>query len=280
MTLFQEVMWDACSIAGGEEHELFSIRMRASAGGRHLGGAERLVRAGEWMTAASEMSRRALRYADVVDVQMTTDLIPAATIQYCEAPTVTTDAAESVTSAREAAAAILRDAGIARQSVERAFELLERGPGPGQTVMRGGIIMDAETSDRLERDPARGVRASRMDYTPDCRRLLQGWLNEQGLTSHRTIEAIAVAGKALWAGAVGELCWSDDPDYVAGYVCTPDRGYCRFNHLKPPGAAIGGRVFFVSHGSDIDRFIERLEHIPLLLTAPASFSRGSNQGAL
>jgi 6-carboxyhexanoate--CoA ligase len=271
---------ESSSISGGLENEIenemFNLRMRATADGRHLGGAERLVSAEEWMTAAAEMSHRAMTYAGVVDVQMTTDLIAAEMIRYCVAPTVTTVAAESVPSARGAAAELLLDAGITKQSVERAFELLERGPGPGQSVMRGGVIMDAETSCRLESDPSRGARASRMDYTPSCRRLLQDWLNEQGLTSHRVIEAIAVAGKALWAGAVGELCWSDDPDYVAGYVCTPGRGYCRFNHLKPRGAEIGGRVFFVRHGSPIDRFVERLERIPLLLTAPASFSSGEN----
>ena len=44
-------------------------------------------------------------------------------------------------------------------------------------------------------------------------------------------------------GIVGEICVSDDPDYVTGYVATKEIGYCRITTIKEMGDPCGGRIF-------------------------------------
>ena len=79
-----------------------------------------------------------------------------------------------------------------------------------------------------------------------------------GLTHFRTREALALATKVAHApGIIAELCWSDDPDYTAGYVASPRIGYVRFPVLKLPDDPRGGRVFFVDRNTlDIEAFIK------------------------
>jgi 6-carboxyhexanoate--CoA ligase len=131
--------------------------------------------------------------------------------------------------------------------------------------MRGAVLMSAVDGRRLERDPARGVRASRMDYTPECRAELADWMSTAGLKSNRFVEALAVATKVAWSGVAAEICWSDDPTYAPGYVASPRFGYCRFPRLKALGTALGGRVFFLVDLSHSLEVIRRLEHCPLLI---------------
>ena len=45
-------------------------------------------------------------------------------------------------------------------------------------------------------------------------------------------EALALATKVIWSGVVAELCWSDEPEYVAGYVATARHGSVRFPNFK------------------------------------------------
>jgi 6-carboxyhexanoate--CoA ligase len=76
-----------------------------------------------------------------------------------------------------------------------------------------------------------------------------------------------LAAKVLAApGMVAELCWSDDPDYTAGYVAAPALGYVRFPHLKPAGEERGGRAFFVRRaGLELAALIDHLEQAVLLV---------------
>ena len=52
-------------------------------------------------------------------------------------------------------------------------------------------------------------------------------------------------------GIAAELCWSDDPNYLIGYVAANDN-YERIPIMKDKGNPIGGRVFLV----DTDQFDE------------------------
>ena len=243
----------------------FSVRMRAEANHGHLGGAERLVRQIDWLEAVQEMAARAKSYPGLRRVRITSDLVEAGEIHRTRALSIHTLPAENVDGARRQARQILQSAGVSSGAAILAVEALDRGPGPGDSVMRGGMIIDAETGDRLDPDPARGVRASRMDYTAECRQAALEWLGQHGLFSHRTPEAVAVATKAAWSGAIAEICWSDDPDYVAGYVAGPTIGYCRFENLKQRGVPIGGRAFFLSDRRRLVDFMRRMELEPLLI---------------
>ena len=40
-----------------------------------------------------------------------------------------------------------------------------------------------------------------------------------------------------------EICISDDPDYVTGYVASRELGYVRIARMKEPGSPEGGRIF-------------------------------------
>jgi 6-carboxyhexanoate--CoA ligase len=133
--------------------------------------------------------------------------------------------------------------------------------------MRGAMLVDSQSGERLEPDRARGVRASRMDLTPAAELELRRGLAALGLDNLHVREALVLAAKVLAApGMVAELCWSDDPDYTAGYVAAPALGYVRFPHLKPLGEERGGRAFFVrGENPDLPALIEHLEQAVLLV---------------
>jgi 6-carboxyhexanoate--CoA ligase len=139
--------------------------------------------------------------------------------------------------------------------------------GPGGTALPGAAVFDPETGERLNED--RGpVRASHLDYSPAGREAACRALAEHGLSHFRTLEALAVASKVVWSGVAAELCWSDDPDYAAGYVATARSGYVRFPRFKPGGAA-GGRVFFIASSRARDpEWRLRLERRCVLVAPP------------
>ena len=130
--------------------------MRASRAGAHVSGAERIVPAAEAAQTAARLVERALCHAkgtpDFINVKIEDpgDIlnIPALSVE----TVVTHTAAEG----RARAAELLAQAGIGR-----ADEIMARfSEAHG---MRGAILLDADTLERLEPDPARGVRATRMD---------------------------------------------------------------------------------------------------------------------
>ncbi len=136
--------------------------------------------------------------------------------------------------------------------------------------MRGAVILDVQTGNRMEKDPARGIRATRMDLTAECRDTLVVHLQQAGLGHRRVVEALVLAGKVMSSpGFVAELCWSDDPEYVAGYVASPLQGYQRISALKPKGDSIGGRIFFVdSSAVEVSEMTDYVENQPVLFNRP------------
>ena len=79
-------------------------------------------------------------------------------------------------------------------------------------------------------------------------------------------EALTLATKVCHHPAVtAELCWSDDPDYVTGYVAGSRLGYQRITKLKEAGSEHGCRVFFVDGRADITSCIHYLEKDPIII---------------
>ncbi len=249
--------------------DFFSLRLRAETSGMHVSGAERLVpetEAAPVVAALLERSlaRRAQRLvltAERVDegAIMEAPLLPVTTLELpgpLAIPCVgggqghgtRAGAAPDPEAGRRAAAGLLAAAGVVPTVAARALNWLAAGPGPGGRVMRGAVLADAETGERLEPDRARGVRVSRFDYHPAVRDAVGQALRKAGLAHFRVGEALAVASKVAAApGAVAELCWSDDPAYTWGYVAAPVLGYVRLP-LKSDGDPKGGRVFFLRRG--------------------------------
>ncbi len=252
-----------------DEKNLYSIRMRASAGPRHVSGAERIVPAvrvdatvNELVARALEKDRRPNRLTVTVDALGTTQVRKLASLD------VVTLAVPDVQGGRTAASRILERTGVSSHAATTAVALLAAGASSSGNTMRGAMILDALTGERLEPDRERGIRASRFDWSDEGTERIDRLLSAAGLTHFRTREALALATKVAHApGIVAELCWSDDPDYTAGYVSSFASGYVRFPFLKEKGDSRGGRAFFVRRdGFDAEAFVKYLQEAPVLIT--------------
>jgi 6-carboxyhexanoate--CoA ligase len=215
------------------------------------------------------MVGRALRHprGRAEQIRLSLDLVPAEEIRFGRLLDLHTIQVADYHQGRRAARRLLVEAGVRPPAADRAIEWIAKGAAADGGSMRGAMLIDAASGARLEVDPSRGVRASRMDLTPAADEELRRRLARRGLDNPHVREALVLATKVLAAPPVlAELCWSDDPDYSAGYVATRQRGYLRFPHLKPLGDERGGRAFFVDgEGLDREKLIGFLEHSVLLI---------------
>jgi 6-carboxyhexanoate--CoA ligase len=256
-------------ISSAMSRNLYSLRMHATRGGAHLSGAERLAGQGELETLAASLVGRALGHpkgtADAI--RLTVEALDPAEVSSGRLPDLRTVTVADWRQGRRAALRHLLAAGVSEAAARQAMDALAQGAAPGGGSMRGAMLVDAASGARLEPDPARGVRVSRMDLSPAARAELQQKLRERGIDNDHVREALVLAAKVLRAPRiVAELCWSDDPDYVTGYVATPAAGYVRFTRLKPPGEERGGRAFFFrGEGLELTAVIAFLERTPLLI---------------
>ena len=252
---------------------LYSLRMRAERNGEHCSGAERIAPAEALPALAADLVARALAHnsgaPDAVHCQI--DRLSGA-LPCRPLPDVRTYTVPDSLVGRACAKGLLLRAGVAAPAVDTALQLLADGPAPGGRVMRGAILIDALTGRRLEADPTRGVRVSRMDLEPQARSGILTTLAAAGLGHQRVAEALVLAGKVLQApGIVAEVCWSDDPDYLAGYVADPQVGYQRITCLKEAGDRHGGRALFVrTAGLELYALVDFLERQAILFTAPGT----------
>ncbi|MEG1312365.1 MAG: 6-carboxyhexanoate--CoA ligase, partial [Romboutsia sp.] len=73
-----------------------------------------------------------------------------------------------------------------------------------------------------------------------------------------------------------EICYSDDPNYTAGYIASKKYGYIRFPHLKEYGKTNGGRIFLYESSNksrkDIDRCIEYIEKRKVVIKKDIKFN--------
>jgi len=249
----------------------YSIRMRAAAGGpheqggRHVSGWERLVLRDEVAPAVLAAIQRGRAGGEADFLSVTVERVPLEAIARAPVLPVTSIPTASVAESRAEIRRRLARAGVGPRALAAAEALFASG-----SAMRGAALLDAETGARLDADRARGVRVSRVDYAPEQREAILASLRSQGLTHHRVAEAVALASKTIWAGALAEVGWSDDPEYVAGYVATEREGYVRFPAVKEQGDTRGVRVILVVRGSDQAELMATLERRTLWLRLDAS----------
>ena len=238
--------------------ELYSVRMRAAQGGphekggHHISGAERIVKLEEVGTIAQSLADRALYHskgtADFINI--TVDLIPPEKIRYIYCLKVEEHKTSSISESHQLVTDLLQGPNISETAVLKAISLLKSL----DKSMRGAMLVDAITGERLDTGD-RGVRVSHMDSFDS---------HALGDNEHMR-EALVLASKVQSAdGIVGELCWSDDPDYTVGYVAC-NGVYHRLPNMKEFGSDIGGRVFFVRSNIDSESVIEYLERTPVLV---------------
>ena len=238
--------------------ELYSVRMRAAQGGphekggHHISGAERIVKLEEVGAIAQSLADRALHHskgtADFINI--TVDLIPPEKITYIDCLKVEEHKTSSISESHQLATELLQGPHISEAAVLKAISLLKSL----DKSMRGAMLVDAITGERIDTGD-RGVRVSHMDSFDSY---------ALGDNEHMR-EALVLASKVQSAdGIVGELCWSDDPDYTVGYVAC-NGVYHRLPNMKEFGSDIGGRVFFVRSDIDSESVIEYLERTPVLV---------------
>ncbi len=247
---------------------MFSIKMRSSmggkngVGGKHISGAERIVEERDVEKTVAALLERARSHqrgrADFINLKIQEiDEENAARVPLLK---IYSHKSSTKDEGRAFARQELLRIGVAPLAVENAFSALESLPDS----MRGAMIFDSVTGIRLDSFGERGVRCSNMDVSDKAKYERQ--LSSINMAGEHAREALVLASKvASAAGTVAELCWSDDPDYVTGYVASPKFGYCRISVMKDFGDFVGGRVFFVDSKVDLENYIDYLQNKVVLV---------------
>jgi len=241
--------------------DYYSLKMRASQQvgegeqkhEQHISGAERIVGRDSVEAVCSAMVRRAMTHSkgdpDFVNVKI--EKVCESDIQILKALPVTRVDVETWQEGLEKAFGLIGDAAVGIR--EKLPELLRE-----TFPMRGAMLYDMATGERMEPDHERGVRATYMDALHSS--------EVDGCKNHFN-EAIVLATKVANApGMVAEFCVSDDPNYVTGYVASKELGYVRIMKMKEMGDENGGRIFlFDSRKAKAEECIEYLQKKKVLV---------------
>lgn len=219
---------------------IYSLKMRASkhTGSiqEHVSGAEKILPQQELPQQMEALLSRALHHAkgkaDFINLKI--EAISSESLKYIEALPVSTHEAANPAEGRQFMCQIMAELGLTPDKCQKILELFQATYG-----MRGAMLLDVDTLERLEPDQQRGIRATYMDSIApkgEAKAICDGKNHFQ--------EALVLASKVLSApNIIGELCMSDDPDYITGYIATREKGYIRITQLKEMGCPDGGRIF-------------------------------------
>ena len=237
--------------------DYYSLKMRASQQigegdqkrEQHISGAERIVSREAVEAVCSAMARRALTHSkgdpDFINIKI--EKVCEKDIQILKALPVTRVDVDSWQQGLDKAFELIDEAAELKDFRKKLPELLRE-----TFPMRGAMLYDIASGERLEPDHERGVRATYMDA-----------LRSSDVDSQKNHfnEAIVLATKVANApGMVAELCISDDPEYVTGYVASKELGYVRIMKMKEMGDENGGRIFlFDSRKAKAEECIEYLQ---------------------
>ncbi len=243
--------------------DYYSLKMRASQQigegdqkrEQHISGAERIVSREAVEAVCSAMARRALTHSkgdpDFINIKI--EKVCEKDIQILKALPVTRVDVNSWQQGLDKAFELIDEAAELKDFRKKLPELLRE-----TFPMRGAMLYDIATGERLEPDHERGVRATYMDA-----------LRSSDVDSQKNHfnEAIVLATKVANApGMVAELCISDDPEYVTGYVASKELGYVRIMKMKEMGDENGGRIFlFDSRKAKTEECIEYLQKKKVLV---------------
>ena len=224
--------------------ELYSIKMRASKKENgtdvHISGAEKIVAASDVDMFSSALIERGMHHskgkADSLNLKI--NRVSKEDIIYLDALPVETVEVEEWENGQEEIRKYLKEIGI--DNPEDIMRFLDE-----TYAMRGAMLLDVDRLIRLEPDKQRGIRATNMDQER-----MKG--DRIGNEKNHYEEAIVLATKvANCPGIIGEICISDDPDYVTGYVSSKEIGYRRITKMKEMGSEKGGRIFLF-RGTDAE----------------------------
>jgi len=243
--------------------------MRAQKEGKHVSGAERIVNKEEIEKVIKEFVKRPSDF-DFMNIKIE-EIKKFKKISFNLE--INSFIFSDVKSAREFAVKKLSEQGISEEIAGKAIDILSKGANPKGGNMRGAVLIDIETGERLEPDKERGIRTVHFDW--ENREAVTELLLTKGYTL-RTVDALALTTKNLYCGVVAELCWSDDPDYVTGYVSGKEIGYVRITPLKEMGNPFGGRVYFIKR-KNLKKVLNCLEKEVVLINYPIGLIKRSIQ---
>lgn len=237
--------------------DLYSVKMRASrkenSSEMHISGAEKIVESDRLQSICAQLLERAMHHskgeADFINIKV--ERIAAEDVIVCDALPVTTCEVDTAGEGRQKLKELLDRSGIPHG--EMILEQMKNTWG-----MRGAMLLDADSLKRLEPDHQRGVRATYMDVADSG--------DDRSQKNHFK-EALVLATKvSSHKNIIGEICISDDPDYVTGYFASKELGYVRITKLKEMGCPDGGRIFlFRGSEEEADDCIRYLEHQKMLV---------------
>ena len=237
---------------------LYSLKMRASqsknGNNQHISGAERILSEDDLKSNVEALINRALHHSkgqpDFINLKI--EAITEDEIEYIDALPVSTI---EVNNAEEGQQHIIDC--LSRIGINNAADIMKKF---SQTYnMRGAMLLDVDTLERLEPNRERGIRATFMDADNSSSNVNDG--------KNHFREALVLASKVVNApGIIAEICMSDDPNYVTGYVAAPSTGYVRITKLKEPGCPDGGRIFlYRGKREDVAKCINYLENKKVLV---------------
>ena len=253
---------------------IYSLKMRASkhTGSiqEHVSGAEKILPQQELPQQMEALLSRALHHAkgkaDFINLKI--EAVAPENLQYIEALPVYTHEAANPTEGRQFMCQIMTELGLTPDKCQKILELFQ-----ATYSMRGAMLLDVDTLERLEPNQQRGIRATYMDSIApkgEAKAICNGKNHFQ--------EALVLASKVLSApNIIGELCMSDDPDYITGYIATRDKGYIRITQLKEMGCPDGGRIFlYRGPKSQVEDCIKYLQEQRVLVKNVPSNPYGNN----
>ena len=235
-------------------------------GGKHISGAERILREDEIEEELINVYRRAITHErgkpDFINLKI--EEIDEDDIIYRKRLNINQHQVNSKEEGLNLAKDILKENSVSEESAETAIQTLLDLEGS----MHGAMLIDKDTGKRIDDKGIKGVRVTGI-ASADITKYKESLKND-GREGLHLEEALILASKiASCKGVVAELCWSDDPSYVIGYVAAKDN-YERIPILKEEGNPIGGRVFFVDSKQlnddyTLDDLIDYLENQIVLI---------------
>ena len=210
-------------------------------GGKHISGAERILREDEVEEELINVYRRAITHErgkpDFINLKI--EEIDEDEIIYKKRLKINQHHVDSKEEGLNLAKEFLKENSVSEESAEKGIQsILDL-----EDSIHGAMLIDKDSGERLDNKGIRGVRVTGI-ASADITKYKESLKND-GREGLHLEEALILASKiASCKGIVAELCWSDDPSYVIGYVGTKEN-YERIPILKDKGNPVGGRVFFV-----------------------------------
>lgn len=234
---------------------LYSIKMRASERKKHISGSEKIIPYDQINGYVNQLVQRGMKHPkgspDLLNIKV--EKIDEGNILYLDALPVCTIEVDNYQKGLEEIRKFLISLNL--KNVEEIVNFLS-----DTYAMRGAILLDVDTLERLEPDRERGIRATYMDAE-------RTYNNSSPEGKNHYAEAIVLATKVAYApNIIGEICISDDPDYVTGYVASKSTGYRRITKMKEMGSENGGRIFlYRGSKEDVAKTISFLEKRPVIV---------------